>query len=156
MPTVKNPPQGHKLRKGRFSEANRIYLLTTVTHNRRAIFSNILCARIVVHAMQYQQQKQNLYSMAYVIMPDHLHWLIQLKGENTLEDIMRRVKGFSALKINQHLGEAGRVWQSGYHDHAIRAEEDIESIARYIITNPLRAGLVSRVGDYSLWDAIWV
>ncbi len=49
-----------------------------------------------------------------------------------------------------------RVWQKGYHDRAVRREEDLRHIARYIVANPLRAGLVRKVGDYPLWDAIWL
>jgi putative transposase len=49
-----------------------------------------------------------------------------------------------------------RLWQKGYHDRAIRREEDLLAVARYIVANPLRAGLVKRVGDYPLWDAVWL
>jgi hypothetical protein len=48
------------------------------------------------------------------------------------------------------------MWQKGFHDRAIRREEDLRAVARYIIANPLRAGLVRRVHDYPLWDAIWL
>ena len=48
------------------------------------------------------------------------------------------------------------VWQKGYFDRALRYEEDLKAAARYIIANPLRAGLVAQVGDYPLWDAIWL
>ena len=49
-----------------------------------------------------------------------------------------------------------RLWQTGFHDHALRREEDLAATARYLIANPLRAGLVQRVGDYPFWDAVWV
>ena len=39
---------------------------------------------------------------------------------------------------------------------AVRREEDLKMIARYIVTNPIRAGLVQKVGDYPLWDATWI
>nr|EPB97991.1 hypothetical protein L321_00197 [Pseudomonas plecoglossicida NB2011] len=48
------------------------------------------------------------------------------------------------------------VWQAGYHDRALRREEDVVMAARYIIANPLRAGLADKVGDYPHWDAVWV
>ena len=48
------------------------------------------------------------------------------------------------------------LWQTGYYDHAIRKDEDIQAIARYIVANPIRAGLVTKVGDYSHWDAVWL
>lgn len=73
-----------------------------------------------------------------------------------MDELMRRIKSNSARLINRHLGRAGQVWQTGYHDRALRKDENLQLAARYIVANPLRAGLVERVGDYPLWDAVWV
>ena len=43
----------------------------------------------------------------------------------------------------------------GYYDHALRKEENVQNIARYIVANPLRADLVKNVGDYPYWYAKW-
>ena len=69
---------------------------------------------------------------------------------------MRRLKGRSARGINTQLGRTGTVWQTGFHDHALRNNENMQDIARYVIANPLRAGLVRQIGDYALWDAAWL
>ncbi len=69
---------------------------------------------------------------------------------------MRGLKGRSARRLGQVGGVAAPVWQRGFHDHAVRREETLRDIARYIVANPLRRGLVHTVGDYSLWDAVWV
>ena len=53
-------------------------------------------------------------------------------------------------------GRVSPVWQRGFYDHAIRREENLRNVARYIVANPLRAGLVQQIGDYPLWDAIWL
>ena len=50
----------------------------------------------------------------------------------------------------------GKVWQPGFHDRAIRQEEDLPAVARYVVANPVRVGLVPRTGAYSHWDAVWV
>jgi uncharacterized protein with ACT and thioredoxin-like domain len=52
--------------------------------------------------------------------------------------------------------ENRKIWQQDFHDHALRMEEDVKSVARYIVANPLRAGLVMKIGDYSHWDAKWL
>jgi len=49
-----------------------------------------------------------------------------------------------------------RIWQRGFYDHAHRYEEDMRDIARYIIANPMRLGLVKSAGEYPHWDAIWL
>lgn len=89
------------------------------------------------------------------MMPDHLHCLVQL-NEQSLAGLMCRVKSRSSLAVDQVLGRSGRLWQKGYDDRAVRREDDVKSIARYIIDNPIRAGLVTRVHDYPLWDACWL
>ena len=88
-------------------------------------------------------------------MPDHIHWLIELK-KGTLENVMQRFKSRSARAVNQARGSSGRLWQTGFHDRALRREENVLAVARYIIANPLRAGLVERVRDYPHWDAVWL
>jgi putative transposase len=69
---------------------------------------------------------------------------------------MQLLKGRSSQRINQYLKRSGSIWDRAFHDHAIRENEDIKAIARYIVANPLRSGLVENVSDYSLWDAIWL
>lgn len=66
------------------------------------------------------------------------------------------MKARSSQSINQHLGRTGRFWQKRYHDHALRKEDNLKQMARYVVANPLRAGLVKRLGDYPLWDAVWL
>jgi REP element-mobilizing transposase RayT len=69
---------------------------------------------------------------------------------------MQRVKSRSAIAINRHLGASTQVWQRGFHDRAFRRDEDVQQIARYVVANPLRKGLVSKLSDYPLWYAMWV
>jgi REP element-mobilizing transposase RayT len=81
---------------------------------------------------------------------------MQLRPGAEFSAVVQSVKGLSATRINRMVGVAGsRVWQPGFHDHAVRREEDLVALARYVVSNPLRAGLVRNLGEYSLWDAIW-
>lgn len=145
-----------ELRKGRHSAAGQIYLLTLVTADRRPYFSDLSLGRVVVSVMRSLHDEGALSSLAFVVMPDHVHWLIQLGDRLPLAECVRRCKGGSARRINERLGRRGAVWQVAYYDRAVRREEDVRNIARYIVANPIRAGLVVRVGDYPLWDATWL
>ena len=142
------------LRKGRSSIPNQIYLVTTVTLDREPIFKDWRLGRILVQVLRYYQHAAG--TLCYVVMPDHLHWLAQLKGPFSLAQVVGGVKGRSSSEIGRVLGRTGPVWQDGYHDRALRSEEQLLPIARYIVANPLRAGLVEKIGDYPLWDAIWL
>ena len=89
-------------------------------------------------------------------MPDHWHGLIQLADEESLSKLMQRVKAVSAKNINIIRRGTDPVWQKCFFDRGLRAEEDIRSVAEYIIANPIRAGLVAEIGLYSFWDAYWL
>ena len=155
-------PHGKDLRKGRYSQPNQAYLVTTVTQQREPVFTDFYLGRIVVQAMRHQHQEGNVDSLAFVLIPDHLHWLFILKNDGNLAKIMRQVKGHSAYLIQKIRRERTAVplkqalWQKGFHDHAIRKEEDLLQIARYIVANPLRAKLVTNLRHYPLWDAVGI
>lgn len=149
-------PHSSTLRKGRFSGTGQIYLVTTRTDRRTPHFAAWQAGRIIVATMQKIEALDEAGTLAYVVMPDHLHWLVEL-NKGTLSEVVKRVKGVNAKALNELYGTEGRrVWQSGFHDHAVREEEDLVPIARYLVANPLRAGLVERLGDYPLWDAVWL
>ncbi len=147
-------PHGRNLRTGRISEPGRIYLVTCVTDQRRPVFSDIQCGRLLVQVLMKEQQRAETF--AYVVMPDHLHWLLQLKEDTTLDKVMRDIKCISSHRINKLLNRSGRLWQTGYHDRALRTSDNLVASARYVVANPLRAGLVKQIGDYPLWDAVWL
>jgi REP element-mobilizing transposase RayT len=109
----------------------------------------------LVHELRAVHELGWSATWAFVAMPDHLHWLVEL-GESDLSRLVLRVKSCSAIAINRALGRVGPVWQKGFHDHALRKEEDLRRLARYVVANPVRAGLVTTVGDYAHWDARWL
>ncbi|WP_418321131.1 REP-associated tyrosine transposase [Piscinibacter sakaiensis] len=90
-------------------------------------------------------------SLAWVVMPDHWHWLLQLNESPDeafhLSEAMRAAKGRSALEITT-VKRTGKVWQAGYHDHALREDEDLQAIARYVIANPGEWVLADDIGGF--------
>ena len=145
-----------QLRGGRCSLPNHVYHVTTSTHDREPFFTNYHLGREVLLALKREDEAGHAETLAFVVMPDHLHWLMRLTGTRDLSVVVNTVTSFSARRINFLLRRRGPVWQKGFHDHAIRVEEDLIAAARYIVANPLRAGLVDDIGAYSLWDAEWI
>ena len=139
----------NNLRKGRFSQTGTTYHITTVTLGRIPHFSDLDTGRKVVRELKTLQTQGKAETLCYVLMPDHLHWLMRLHN-GSLAEAMHQFKGRSARAVGHAL------WQPNYHDHAVREDEDLRSMARYIVANPLRAGLVERIGDHPLWDAVWL
>ena len=144
------------LRIGRFSEPGREYLVTTVVAGRQPIFIDLHLARAFIRVLRATQEAGLGTWLAWVLMPDHFHGLVSLAEGADLAALMRELKGASARELNQRLGRSGRLWQPSFHDHALRLEEDRLAAARYIVANPMRAGLVRRCGDYPHWDSVWL
>ena len=144
------------LQTGRFSQNNQIYFVTTVLHQRKLLFLDFFCGKIIVHEMQALDERNVVDSLAWVVMPDHVHWLFKLNNIFTLSKIMQQFKAHTADNINEYFNQKGTVWQKAYYDHALRKEDDIKGVSRYIVANPLRAGIVKHIGDYPLWDAVWI
>jgi putative transposase len=152
---IPHSPHSSQLRRGRCSELGRSYLITTVIEQRRPVFQDFANARLLIQEMRRCSSDGLVDSLTWVVMPDHLHWLVTLK-QSDLAQLMKHLKARSTQAINQRCGFSGRLWQAGYHDRAIRQEDDIQTIARYVVANPLRARLVRQIGDYPHWDAVWL
>lgn len=154
LPTNKS---GHRaLRRGRVSLPEQIYNITTATISRKPIFRNHAAACAAARCFEDTRLLVDARMLAWVLMPDHVHWLIQIGTDADLAAVVDRLKSASARKANRILVRTGQLWQRAYHDHALRTDEDMITVAHYIVLNPVRAGLVRRAGDYPFWNMVWL
>ncbi len=146
--------RGFRLRVGRSSDAGRIYLVTVCCSDRSLIFDRI--DRWRCFARSLSAISDDAYTWCYVTMPDHVHWLLQLTERQGLSRCVQKIKSMTTKNLRRQGFRGERVWQRGFHDRALRREEDLRDVARYVIANPVRAGLVESVRDYPFWDAAWI
>lgn len=148
---------GHAaLRRGRDSVTSQRYLVTFTTHGRQALFSNHALALDAAKEIHDRRSWQKATLLAWVLMPDHWHGLIELGEDESLSDLMRSFKANVSRRLRVSWPRLGPVWGKSFHDRALRHEEDAITLARYIVLNPVRAGLVRKVGDYPFWNAVWL
>ena len=140
------------LKKNRVSLNNQLYFITFNTFKRNTAFSQFKTARLFCQQIQINETNTQCHWLTWVLMPDHFHGLVQIK-QTSLDKVINDLKGRSAFLINQQLNKKGKFWQPQFYDHAIRKEENIKNIARYIVANPLRKKLVSNVKDYPYWNS---
>ena len=143
--------KSHQLRKGRHAISGTYYFLTTTTFKRRRILSTPEVAHIIFNAFQWLEKEDRIRWICIVIMPDHIHAVIQLGSNQTLGRVMHSLKSFTAREINMLRNETGSVWRAEYYDHGIRGEESLNKIIRYCYENPVRNGLVKWAKDYPYW-----
>ena len=143
------PPASHRLRLHRVTLRSAVYLITSVTNKRERHFDHPGAAGIVAQSMQHFHDRQYLHGFAWVVMPDHIHWLFQLRV-GTLANIMRVMKTWTGGRVRKLLGLQGRrVWMPGYHDRRVRQDECLRKYIHYLVMNPVRWGLVAHPKDYS-------
>src|SRR5204863_611539 len=96
---------------------------------------------------RHSASREHFAILAYCLMPDHAHLLIE--GLDDGSDLRRFAKAAKQSSGFAHARRVGRpLWQEGYFDRALRKDEDMKTIARYILQNPVRAGLVAHPSEY--------
>jgi len=143
----------HRLRRGRISEAGRVYHVRFSIRPGSPSIHALPVARHVINALR--SASPTAVTLCFVVMPDHVHWLFEVRDDN-LSPIVQKAKSHASRAIRAELGGRSFAWRSGFFDRALRGEAELLPTARYIVANPLRAGLVRSVRDYPHWDAIWL
>jgi non-canonical purine NTP pyrophosphatase (RdgB/HAM1 family) len=109
--------------------------------------------RTIVRDALLHWHQRRLLTHAAVVMPDHVHWLLRpLQRADglwpTLASILHSVKRHCAASINRRRDTQGPLWQPEYFDRIIRSDDEMDAAHEYIEMNPVRAGLVSKPGEY--------
>jgi REP element-mobilizing transposase RayT len=130
----------------------RSVFLTICTDRRQAWFTE---TRVVEMArLQFFQsaERESFEILAYCFMPDHLHALVTaVSNAADFTRFARLAKQRSGFQFVRMTGEA--LWQKSYFDRTLRDDECPASLVRYIIENPIRAGLASSPADYRHWGS---
>jgi REP element-mobilizing transposase RayT len=123
-----------------YLEAGRVWHVTIGTASRGAVFADHVLARAVVGAIVERCAARGAGLPVYCLMPDHLHLLVQV-GDTGLVEVVGDVKSRTTRVWWAH-GGAGVVWQRSFYDRGIRTMTEFDETVRYIVENPVRAGLV--------------
>ena len=110
-------------------------------------------AQIVKDALFYYDG--NKYKIiAWCIMPNHVHILIEVFNGISLSEIIHSWKSYSANQINKLLNRTGQVWMMEYFDRYIRDYDHFEKVINYIHNNPVKVGLVKSPSEYR-WSSAY-
>jgi putative transposase len=123
------------------------YHLRFCTDARRRTFTSNAPVDLARSQILRSSQEQQFAVIAYCFMPDHLHLLIE--GETETSDCKRfiaRAKQYSGYSHAVTFKE--RLWQRYGFERVLRKDETTKTVARYILENPIREGLVTRVEEY--------
>ena len=131
----------------RYFRGGDVVFLTHVTYERRPILADE--AALFLECMSRQCGEVGVEVIAWVVLPDHVHLLVEAQ-EAHVPNLMRRIKlAFSSAYRERHGLVKGRLWQLRYWDHIIRDQEDMNRHTDYIHYNPVKHGYAR---DPSEWE----
>jgi REP element-mobilizing transposase RayT len=125
-----------------------------------AIYFVTFCARNVVLneneqriALEHIKDGNGMFYDCYaaVVMPDHVHLLLQTKKGYNLSRVIHGIKGTSAHKINQHRGTKGHVWQNESYDRIVCNGKEFDLKLKYMFNNPLKKRLTDGPSNHVGW-----
>jgi len=109
-------------------------------------------AEVVRDALKkYDGERYRLF--AWVVMPNHVHFLLRQGPGHDLEKILHSFKSFTSLESNKRLGRSGRFWMRESFDRYIRDADHFGRAFRYVENNPVKAGLCSAPEDWEFGSA---
>ena len=107
---IKLPPTGHEnLHKGRVSIPSQIYFITVVCKNREKRFKGFYMTAKISRVLAQQATWSDALVMAWVLMPDHYHVLIQLGEKTSLQNVIKRANSVLAITVNKESYRSGQV-----------------------------------------------
>ena len=123
------------------------YFLTICTLNRQKSFEDPMVVTDTLLQFRKTSEEQSFELSAYCFMPDHSHLLIEgLTDSSDFKRFCKLAKQRSgSLHARKH---GGPPWQEGYHERVLREGDDSRAVARYLLSNPVRAGLVVAPIEY--------
>jgi putative transposase len=123
------------------------YSLTLCTSGRHKAFIDKDAVTLTLSQILRAGKEHRFALTAYCFMPDHVHLLVEGCAPHcNLERYVHAAKQFSGFAYARHAER--RLWQHSYFDHALRGNESTQRAVRYILENPIRAGLVRIVDEY--------
>ena len=137
-----------------YREPGSSWLITIVTVDRRPFFDDPCLAGAILAMLTDDASYRGIDLQLACLMPDHAHLLVSV----TTGDLVSAVGALKSrtTKTFRGFGQAGPLWQRSFHDQGLRNERAFEEAVRYILNNPVLAGLAETWEEYDLIGGSWV
>jgi putative transposase len=125
---------------------------TLCVQDRRSIFLHASIIVVFIDILKSLVDQSPCIIPVYCFMPDHQHLIVT--GTDDQADTLNFIKLYKQKTGYWLSRNLSAKWQKDFYDHVIRKEENLISIARYILDNPVRKGLVAHWDDYPFKGAV--
>jgi len=120
----------------------RTFFATTKTTAGRPLLQSKRNATLMIDVLRSYVAARKFWLHDFVIMPNHVHLLLTVGGEMTIEKAMQFIKGGFSYRLKRECGYLGEVWQRGFSEVRIENRESFFQHQEYIAANPVKAGLI--------------
>jgi putative transposase len=131
----------------------RTFFTTTRTAGGKSLFQTERMANLLIDVLRSAMRTKGIAVHEFAVMPNHVHILMTVPGEMSLEKAMQLIKGGFSFRANRELGFRGEIWQRGFSDVRVNDELNFEQHREYIENNPVKAGLVSSPEEFLFGSA---
>jgi len=133
------------------------YYLTCCIDGRRPLLRPAALAESLVSLYAGQRDKGSIALHGYIVMPDHYHVLLTLRGDSSISGVVRAVHSLFARHCRATTHTRGRIWQTRFYDRIVRGESDWREKLNYLHDNPVRrhmvaAGVCYRWSSARFWE----
>jgi len=127
---------------------SRNFFATTKTAMGNRLLQSERNASLLVDVLRSLVAERRFELHDFVIMPDHLHLLLTVYGEMTIEKAMQLIKGRFSHRLSHEFGHKGEVWERGFTEEQVMNRESFAAHREYIAQNPVKAKLVTSADEY--------
>ena len=152
------------LRDRSLTTEERCFFITITCFNRKHLLLDDICFQTILDNFRFYNETYKARLMAYVLLINHVHFVIYFEEENRLSDYMRDFKKFTSRTIRDHLlknhtdlatsmvyekrHQSFKIWDDRFDDVFLVSRDICETKINYIHNNPVNAGLVALPEDY--------
>ena len=121
----------------RSQRAESLHFITFSCFHRLPLLETPHAKETVEAVLEQTRERHRARVYAYVLMPEHVHLLINEPPEILLAQLLKAVKQITSRKLR---GPREKFWQARYYDSNVRGEKGCGEVIRYIHRNPVTRG----------------
>lgn len=133
----------------RFQKAEALHFITFSCFQRLPLLEAAVAMETVEGVLEQTRARHQARICAYVLMPEHVHLLVNEPPQIPLDQFLKAVKQMTSRKLR---GRREKFWQDRYYDSNIHGEKARSEVIRYIHRNPVKRGLVEKPEDWA-WSS---
>lgn len=150
----------------KYTQENHAFFITFSCYRRRKLLNNDITKIIVIHYLSTQLKNQSGDCIGFVIMPDHVHAIVNFRQPTLLSTFINQWKRRSSMLLKKwyktsfttytsKIKPTDPIWQPNYYSYNIFSDTKITDKLSYIHNNPVKSGLVRRPTDWKYSSARW-